>query len=76
MGMVDDNREISTINLHQEAVTLYIVGASGVTKIVPYKEPVGEGHLPYFEIWKGGFLHERLCGTGLSVVYMPPNSNE
>jgi len=67
--IVEDKREIIVINDDNAGRTLHEVGENGVTKIEPYNENGLLAPVPYFAIWKGWQIYERLPATSLRVNY-------
>lgn len=67
--MLQDDREISMINDDMGGRNVAVVGQRGVTRIVCYGEPSHYSARPYFAIYKGDFLSERIDAAGLTVYY-------
>jgi len=66
--MWDDRREVKSVSV-AELQAAYLVGACGVTKIVPYKERGQTDFVPYFAIYKGESIIARLPAFNAMVTY-------
>jgi len=64
--MLEDKREIKSL---AQDIWFVQVGEEGVTKIIAYGEPALYNNVPWFAIYKGNFLAQRVDAAGMVVAY-------
>lgn len=69
--ILQDDREIAEL-WFPGAGAGFRVGQEGVTRIVAYGEPGLHCELPYFAVWFGDHLNNRVPATTAVVVYKEP----
>ena len=65
-SILDEAREIAGV--FWESDGSYTVGKCGVTKIEAYREAGQCGYVPWFAIWRGSKLIQRVNGAFLAGV--------
>ena len=71
-SLLDDTREIKCVYWHPDGALT--VGSFGVTKIEAYREAGQGGYVPWFAVWKGDFLYQRVNGATVTGVEYRSNT--
>ena len=72
LNMMDDGRQIECIYFEPSGVIRIdaVGGVAGVTRIECYREAGQGGHVPWFAVWKGEHLMQRVNAAQVTgVVY-------
>jgi len=71
-SVLDDTREIRSVYWHPDGE--FTVGTCGTTKIEAYREAGQGGYVPWFAVWKGEHLFQRVNGATVAGVQYAPNA--
>lgn len=67
--MINDPREILTVNDEEGGMTVASIGLKGVTKIECYGETGEYGWIPFIKVWKGEEIAFRRPALKLTIYY-------
>ena len=71
-SVLDETRTIKSVYWHPDGA--FTVGVCGVTKIEAYREAGQGGYVPWFAVWKGDDLLQRVNGAVVAGVEYAPNA--
>jgi len=68
--IIEDEREIKALYFDDEEGSQFVVGEFEITKIEAYGEPAEYCLVPWFAVYRGDQIHQRLPAGRVRVVYV------
>lgn len=75
-SMLDDPRPIECISAANDSGVWYRVGVRGTTKIMPYREAGQGGYVPWFGVFCGDEIVERVNASFVAEVIYKERTSE